>query len=102
MFENIDETLGTHLCNTHVQHCNICNIPIHFCNIHLKHLQHTSETHETYAYNMSLQCNIALLHGQMELDAGAEVDGGAWSSQCASGVASTVWASTTYARPRAP
>ena len=28
-------------------HYNICNIPIYFCNINLKHLQHTSEISET-------------------------------------------------------
>jgi hypothetical protein len=28
-------------------HCNICNISIYFCNIHMKHLQHTSEISET-------------------------------------------------------
>ena len=33
-------------------HCNICNIPIYFCNIRIKHLQHTSETLETDACNM--------------------------------------------------
>ena len=36
-------------------HCNICNNPIYFCNIHLNHLQHASdpsETLEMYAYNM--------------------------------------------------
>ena len=35
--------------------CNICNIPIYFCNIHMKHLQHayeTPETLETYACKM--------------------------------------------------
>jgi hypothetical protein len=26
----------------------ICNIQIYFCNIHIKHLQHTSETDETF------------------------------------------------------
>jgi hypothetical protein len=38
--------------------CNICNIPIYFCNIRMKHLQHldeTSETHETYFCNMRFQ-----------------------------------------------
>jgi hypothetical protein len=30
-------------------HCNICNITIYFCNIHMKHLQHTYETIEIYA-----------------------------------------------------
>jgi hypothetical protein len=33
-------------------HCNICNIPIYFYNIHIKHLQHISKTPETYAYYM--------------------------------------------------
>jgi hypothetical protein len=36
-------------------HYNICNIPIYFCNIHIKHLQHayeTPETLKTYSYNM--------------------------------------------------
>jgi hypothetical protein len=36
-------------------HCNMCNIPIYFCNIDVKHLQHTSETSETletYACNL--------------------------------------------------
>jgi hypothetical protein len=36
-------------------YCNICNIPIYFCNIDLKHLQHTAETCEIlemYASNM--------------------------------------------------
>ena len=43
-------------------HCNMCNIPIYFCNIDVKHLQNTfetSETLETYAF----QCNITLLLG---------------------------------------
>ena len=37
-------------------YCNICNIPIYFCNIRMKGLQHISETSktlETYACNMS-------------------------------------------------
>jgi hypothetical protein len=36
-------------------HCDICSIPIYFCNIHTKHLQHASEaseTLETYASNI--------------------------------------------------
>jgi hypothetical protein len=65
-------------------YCNICNFPIYFYNIYLKHLQHTSETLETYACNMRFQHNTLLL-GRMELivvelDAGKEVGGGAWSS----------------------
>ena len=42
-------------------HCNMCNIPIYYCNIRMKHLQHTSETSkiiETYACNMRFQRNI--------------------------------------------
>jgi hypothetical protein len=27
---------------------NHCNITIYFCNIHMKHLQHTFKTFETY------------------------------------------------------
>ena len=37
------------------RHCNMCNIPIYFCNIDVKHLQHTLETSETlktYVCNM--------------------------------------------------
>jgi hypothetical protein len=30
----------------------MCNIPIYFYNIHLKHLQHAYETIEMYTYNM--------------------------------------------------
>ena len=37
------EKLATYVYN----HCNICNIQIYFCNIHLKQLQYTYETSET-------------------------------------------------------
>jgi hypothetical protein len=56
-----------HMLATYVY--NHCNIPIYFCNIHIKHLQRTSETPETlkiYACNMWFQCNISLLLGRME------------------------------------
>jgi hypothetical protein len=58
-------------------YCNICNIPIYFCNIHLKHLQYISKTPETLS--------ITLLLGQMELaivelDDSIVVNGGALSS----------------------
>jgi hypothetical protein len=36
-------------------HCNMCNIPIYFFNIRMRHLQHISEIFETlktYVYNM--------------------------------------------------
>jgi hypothetical protein len=45
------------------------NIPIYFCNIHMKHLQHTFETSETleiYACNMRFQRNNSLLLGRMK------------------------------------
>jgi hypothetical protein len=53
-----DKTLATYVWNirniqintlaTYVySYCNICNIPIYFCNIHTKHLQHTFKTSET-------------------------------------------------------
>jgi hypothetical protein len=37
--ENTDETLVIDLYNIHVHHCNICNISIYFCSVHLKHLR---------------------------------------------------------------
>jgi hypothetical protein len=36
-------------------HCNICNIPIYFYNIHMKRLQYTCETSETLE-NTSATC----------------------------------------------
>jgi hypothetical protein len=36
-------------------HCNIYNISIYFCNIHIKHLQHSDETFETLE---TYFCNI--------------------------------------------
>jgi hypothetical protein len=43
---------------------HICSISIYFCNIDVKHLQHTSktsETLETYSCNMRFQRNITWL-----------------------------------------
>jgi hypothetical protein len=68
-------------------HCNICNILIYFCNIDIKHLQHTSETFETletYVCNMHFLRNMSLLLWQMkahrcmkvELTGGTELNGG--------------------------
>ena len=58
-----------HMFATNVySHCNMCNIPIYFCNIHMKHLQHYSkiyETLETYACNMRFQHNVTLLLGRI-------------------------------------
>jgi hypothetical protein len=50
-------------------HCNICNIPIYFCNVYMEHLQHTSDTSktlETYSCNISFQRNICLLLGRLK------------------------------------
>jgi hypothetical protein len=49
--QHLEQTLATYMHS----HCNICNIPIYFCNIHMKHLQHAYETLETYACNTRLQ-----------------------------------------------
>jgi hypothetical protein len=65
-------------------HYNICNIRIYLCNIHMKHLQHTSETLETYACSICFQCNISPCYlGEWrlidaELDTGAELDTAEW------------------------
>jgi hypothetical protein len=49
--KHFEQTLATYV------YCH-CNIPIYFCNIHMKHLQYTSETLETYACNMYFQQNL--------------------------------------------
>jgi hypothetical protein len=45
MSAKIDKHLKQTLTTYVYSHCNICNIPIYFYNIHLNHLQHTSETY---------------------------------------------------------
>jgi hypothetical protein len=60
--KHLEQMLATYVYN----HCNMYNITIYFCNIHIKHLQYTSETFETietYSCNMRFQCNISLLLG---------------------------------------
>jgi hypothetical protein len=66
----------------------MCNIPIYFCNIQMKHMQHldeTSKTLETYVCNMRFQRNVTLVVGRMkklvvvEL-VGTKVRGGACNS----------------------
>jgi len=58
-----DKTFWTNACNLPPKNlqqasrtlCNTCNILVYFCNIYMKHLQHTlgtSEILETYACNM--------------------------------------------------
>jgi hypothetical protein len=66
----------------------MCNIPIYFCNIDvkhyntpLKHLKHLKHTLATCAFNAISPCYLdewRLIVA--ELDAGAEVGSGAWSS----------------------
>jgi hypothetical protein len=46
--KHLEEMFATYV----YSHCNIFNILIYFCNIQIKHLQHTSETLETYVCNM--------------------------------------------------
>jgi hypothetical protein len=78
----------------------MCNIPIYFCNINIKHLQRTSETSETleiYAYNMCFQRNVTCLDEWRlvvtEFNADTEVSCGAWSLSCDSGAGNStaVW-----------
>jgi hypothetical protein len=60
-----EQKLATYMCN----HCNIYNILIYFCNIHMKHSQQTSKTFDTlktYACNMHFQHNVTLLLGRMD------------------------------------
>ena len=54
--KHLEQTLATYV----YSHCNKYNIPIYFCNINIKRLQHiigTSETLETYSCNMRFQQN---------------------------------------------
>jgi hypothetical protein len=49
--KHLEHTLQTYVYSQY----NMCNIPIYFCNIKMKHLQHpgeTSETLETYFSNI--------------------------------------------------
>jgi hypothetical protein len=41
--KNLEHTFATYV----YSHCNICNIPIYFYNIYIKHFQHAYETPET-------------------------------------------------------
>jgi hypothetical protein len=61
--KHLEYTLETYM----YKHCHMCNIPIYFCNIDIKHLQHTFETLETYACNIRFQHNVTLLLERMEV-----------------------------------
>jgi hypothetical protein len=87
LLKKTDETFGKHTLATCLySHYNMCNIPIYFCNIDVKHLQLTSEKFETlkiYVCNMRFQRNITLLLGRMEArrcGARRQRGSGAWSS----------------------
>ena len=76
--KHLEQTFATYV----YSHCNICNIPIYFCNVHIKHLQHISETLGTYTYNMRFYLTLAdgwaggALHSGIRGKVAAE-DGGA-------------------------
>ena len=54
-YETLEHKLATYVYN----HCDICNIPIYFCNIHIKYLQHAYETPETLKHTLATHaCNI--------------------------------------------
>ena len=75
--KHLEHTLETYV----YSHCNICNIPIYFCNIDIKHLQHTfntPETLETYVCNILFQRKhllAALTNG------GLSARGGHWCAR---------------------
>jgi hypothetical protein len=53
----LEQTLATYV----YSNCNICSILIYFCNIHMKHFQHTSKTSETLAtcvFTLFLQYDV--------------------------------------------
>jgi hypothetical protein len=45
--KHLEQTLAIYV----YSHCNIYNISIYFCSIHVKHLQHVYKTLKTYSYN---------------------------------------------------
>jgi hypothetical protein len=86
-------------------HFNKCNISIYFCNIHIKHLQHTSETLEIYACNMRFHPSSSSLRRCAERGMGRRRVAPSWPLLEASrGVAGTScwWASQALARRKAP
>ena len=79
--KHLEHTLETYV----YSHCNMCNIPIYFCNIKMKHLQHLDETSEilkTYSCNMSFAWTR---HADAEVDGG-----GAWTLLCDSGTGNSL------------
>jgi hypothetical protein len=70
-----EHTLETYM----YSHCNMCNILIYFCNIKMKHLKHLKHTFATWAFNAMSSCYL----DEWRLVV-VELDGGTWSSSCAS------------------
>jgi hypothetical protein len=61
----LEQMFATYMYN----HCNMCNILIYFCNIHMNHLQHTSETNKMYG------CEISWPLGRIEASRRVEFTG---------------------------
>jgi hypothetical protein len=64
-------------------HCNMCNIPIYFCNIQIKHmhLKYLKHTFVTCAFNVMSPCTLEEWRRLVaKLYAGAEVGDDTWSS----------------------
>jgi hypothetical protein len=56
--KHLEHTLTTYM----YSYCNMCNIPIYFCNIQMK----TYKIIKTYTCNMHFQCNVTLQLDGME------------------------------------
>jgi hypothetical protein len=93
--EKTNKIFRADACNIVYSNCNIYNIPIYFCNIHMKHFQHTSETSETLAtcvFTLFLPYDVEQSRGttgssQLVAEDGAHVL--AWPAAPASGLGPT-------------
>ena len=73
--KHLEQTFATYVYN----HCSKCKIPIYFCNIHIKHLQHTSKTSATLEIDASImrfQVQHLLAAYEMEACRRVEFTGG--------------------------
>jgi hypothetical protein len=82
--KHLKQTLATYMYN----HCK-CSISIYFCNIHMKHLQHTSETCKTLEnrrFQHALSANPGKRVGERstaQRDLTLSYGGGEWSRDAA-------------------
>jgi hypothetical protein len=84
--EHLEQTLATCM----YSHCNICNISIYFCYIHVKQLKHTSKTLENICLQHAISAKTwhgrvggALHSGDPAL--GRSGEGGCqWAARCTS------------------